>query len=84
MLKLQELVKRDQKLIAQNITQEQGKTLADAEGDVLRGLRELLWIFCWKMMINKDFSMFKVCNLEILKDSEMFCNVKTIYTYLLR
>lgn len=40
MLKLQELIKRDQKLIARNITEEQGKTLADAEGDVLRGLRK--------------------------------------------
>lgn len=39
MFKLQELIKRDQKKIAKNITQEQGKTLADAEGDVLRGLQ---------------------------------------------
>ena len=28
--------------LAENITIEQGKTLADAEGDVLRGLRELI------------------------------------------
>lgn len=26
-------------MLAQNITKEQGKTLVDAEGDVLRGLR---------------------------------------------
>ena len=31
-----------QKELAANITEEQGKTLADAEGDVLRGLRKLL------------------------------------------
>ena len=29
-----------QKLLAENITKEQGKTLVDAEGDVLRGLRK--------------------------------------------
>ena len=29
-----------QKKIARNITEEQGKTLVDAEGDVLRGLRK--------------------------------------------
>ena len=29
-----------QKRIAANITLEQGKTLVDAEGDVMRGLRE--------------------------------------------
>jgi malonate-semialdehyde dehydrogenase (acetylating)/methylmalonate-semialdehyde dehydrogenase len=39
MFKLQELIKRDQKKLAASITQEQGKTLADAEGDVLRGLQ---------------------------------------------
>ena len=30
-----------QKDIAKNITTEQGKTLIDAEGDVMRGLRKL-------------------------------------------
>nr|CAH7757226.1 unnamed protein product [Callosobruchus chinensis] len=39
MLKLQAVLRRDMKKIAQNITKEQGKTLADAEGDVLRGLQ---------------------------------------------
>uniref|UniRef100_A0A7E4VKL0 Probable methylmalonate-semialdehyde/malonate-semialdehyde dehydrogenase [acylating], mitochondrial n=1 Tax=Panagrellus redivivus TaxID=6233 RepID=A0A7E4VKL0_PANRE len=37
--KLQALIKRDMKKLAQNITQEQGKTLPDAEGDVSRGLQ---------------------------------------------
>lgn len=37
--KLQELIKRDLKKLAENITQEQGKTLPDAEGDVFRGLQ---------------------------------------------
>ncbi|CAJ0585589.1 unnamed protein product, partial [Mesorhabditis spiculigera] len=39
MFKLQELIKRDMKKLAANITQEQGKTLPDAEGDVMRGLQ---------------------------------------------
>ena len=38
MLKLQALVRRDMKKLAACITSEQGKTLADAEGDVFRGL----------------------------------------------
>lgn len=40
MLKLQAVIRRDIKKIAENITIEQGKTLADAEGDVMRGLRK--------------------------------------------
>lgn len=40
MLKLQAVIRRDIKKLAQNITLEQGKTLADAEGDVMRGLRK--------------------------------------------
>lgn len=40
MLKLQAVIRRDIKKIAANITKEQGKTLADAEGDVMRGLRK--------------------------------------------
>ncbi|KAG5898606.1 hypothetical protein JTB14_020982 [Gonioctena quinquepunctata] len=39
MLKLQAVIRRDIKKIAANITLEQGKTLADAEGDVMRGLQ---------------------------------------------
>lgn len=39
MLKLQELIKRDMKKLAENVTKEQGKTLPDAEGDVSRGLQ---------------------------------------------
>jgi malonate-semialdehyde dehydrogenase (acetylating) / methylmalonate-semialdehyde dehydrogenase len=38
MLKLQELIRRDMKKIAQVLTAEQGKTLPDAEGDIFRGL----------------------------------------------
>ncbi|MCO5597329.1 hypothetical protein L7F22_051405 [Adiantum nelumboides] len=38
MLKLQELIRRDMDKLAQNVTMEQGKTLADARGDVFRGL----------------------------------------------
>ncbi|VDK52776.1 unnamed protein product [Cylicostephanus goldi] len=39
LFKLQSLIKRDMKKLAQNITEEQGKTLPDAEGDVMRGLQ---------------------------------------------
>ena len=38
MLKLQEVIRRDMKKLAACLTAEQGKTLADAEGDVFRGL----------------------------------------------
>lgn len=39
MFKLQQLIKENMKRLAANVTEEQGKTLADAEGDVLRGLQ---------------------------------------------
>lgn len=39
MFRLQHLIKENLKDIAKNITYEQGKTLPDAEGDVLRGLQ---------------------------------------------
>ena len=38
MLKFQDLVRQNQKRIARTLTAEQGKTLADAEGDIFRGL----------------------------------------------
>src|SRR5258706_1089641 len=38
LLKLHELIRRDTKKIAATLTAEQGKTLPDAEGDLLRGL----------------------------------------------
>lgn len=39
MLKLSAVIRRDIRKIAENITLEQGKTLADADGDVIRGLQ---------------------------------------------
>lgn len=39
MMDLQYLIRRDQDAIAENIVQEQGKTFADAKGDVFRGLQ---------------------------------------------
>jgi len=39
MFKLQNIIKANMKALAENITLEQGKTLVDAEGDVLRGLQ---------------------------------------------
>ena len=41
-----------QKLLAQNITLEQGKTLVDAEGDVLRGLRMSTLLFAHYSLSN--------------------------------
>ncbi|KAL3693462.1 hypothetical protein R1sor_007113 [Riccia sorocarpa] len=38
MFKLQQLIRRDMEKLAANVTTEQGKTLADARGDVFRGL----------------------------------------------
>lgn len=40
MFKLQELIHKHMDELAASITQEQGKTLADARGDVFRGLGE--------------------------------------------
>lgn len=42
MFKLQALIKENMDELSQIITREQGKTLADAAGDVLRGLREFI------------------------------------------
>jgi len=39
MFKLAEFIRRDRRRLAESITQEQGKTLADADGDVARGLQ---------------------------------------------
>ena len=39
MLKFQHLLKQHSAEIAKSITREQGKTLADAEGDVFRGVQ---------------------------------------------
>lgn len=39
MFRLQQLIKNNMGELAKNITKEQGKTLIDAEGDVLRGLQ---------------------------------------------
>jgi malonate-semialdehyde dehydrogenase (acetylating) / methylmalonate-semialdehyde dehydrogenase len=40
MLKLQAIMRANMDELARNIVREQGKTLVDAEGDVLRGIRE--------------------------------------------
>lgn len=43
MFKLQAIIKANMGALAKNITLEQGKTLVDAEGDVLRGLRKFFF-----------------------------------------
>lgn len=40
MFKYQQLIRENMGKLAANIVEEQGKTTVDAEGDVLRGLRE--------------------------------------------
>lgn len=40
MMKFAHIIKQNMGELAKNITKEQGKTLVDAEGDVLRGLRK--------------------------------------------
>lgn len=40
MFKLQQIIRANMGVLAESITKEQGKTLIDAEGDVLRGLRK--------------------------------------------
>lgn len=42
MFNLQRIIRANMGELAKNITIEQGKTLADAEGDVLRGLRKYI------------------------------------------
>lgn len=39
MFRLAQIIRSNMSVLAENITKEQGKTLIDAEGDVLRGLR---------------------------------------------
>lgn len=55
MLRFQNVIRRDIKKIAANITLEQGKTLADAEGDVMRGLRKLTYKNILIYFISKQF-----------------------------
>ena len=47
----QQLIKDNLKEVAKLITTEQGKTLADAEGDVMRGLQAM------KMSSQKSFDL---------------------------
>lgn len=61
MLKLQAVIRRDLKKIASNITLEQGKTLVDAEGDVMRGLRKFLFETLSNVLIS--------CILEVVEHS---------------
>lgn len=42
MMKFAHIIKENMGELAKSITKEQGKTLVDAEGDVLRGLREYM------------------------------------------
>lgn len=64
MFKLAQIIRSNMKLLAENITKEQGKTLIDAEGDVLRGLRK-----CWPFCCNPHENSFVIeLNLIFLID----------------
>lgn len=54
MFKLQQIIRANMSVLAENITKEQGKTLVDAEGDVLRGLRAYSWIIFWDILFLFD------------------------------
>lgn len=70
MFRLQQLIRRDMKKLAENITYEQGKTLPDAEGDVVRGLQvfndifaKMCNVFRWlnKLAEQQPFCLEKIC-----------------------
>lgn len=56
MMKLAALLRRDQCKIAENITEEQGKTLIDAEGDVLRGIQVNINSIVYEFVMNEFFT----------------------------
>ena len=68
MFTLQNLIKRDLKKLAANITTEQGKTLVDAEGDVMRGLQVSL-----SLSLRRRFSV-KPRLIEIHKNFCLYLN----------
>lgn len=53
MFRLAQIIRSNMGVLAENITKEQGKTLIDAEGDVLRGLR--MYFCCCKCMFLMSF-----------------------------
>lgn len=59
MFKLQQIIRANMGELAKNITSEQGKTLIDAEGDVLRGLRKLIF-FIHKSLVKRN-KIFRGC-----------------------
>lgn len=78
MMDLQYLIRRDQELIAENIVQEQGKTFADAKGDVFRGLQVVeqacaltSQLMGEKLTVAKDMETCKsvIVNLPLLESS---------------
>lgn len=90
MFKLQQIIRANMGLLAHNITKEQGKTLIDAEGDVLRGLRTshsytlLMW---WRRNLNLLYIIFSevvehMCSITSLQLGEIATNVaKDMDTY---
>lgn len=47
MMKFAHIIKQNMGELAKSITKEQGKTMVDAEGDVLRGLRKSLLFYAY-------------------------------------
>ena len=66
-----------QKRIAANITLEQGKTLVDAEGDVMRGLRKYYQLL---HLIHSTY--FIIYTLSVLYTKAFLSNNFPIFSYL--
>lgn len=81
MLKFQAAIRRDIKKIAANITLEQGKTLADAEGDVMRGLRKHVEVGDVLLLITDGWYILEVvehsCAAGSLLQGESLQNIAT-------
>lgn len=86
MFKLQQIIRANMGELAKSITSEQGKTLIDAEGDVLRGLRKLLF-FEKLLLYIKRYTQFvevveHMCSITSLQMGEVVPNIaKDMDTY---
>lgn len=62
--------------MGRSITLEQGKTLPDADGDVLRGLRKCYLCDCLlTMSMYNNWNVVCVCNLEVVEHA---CSVTSL------
>ncbi|KAK1793579.1 hypothetical protein P4O66_011959 [Electrophorus voltai] len=84
-LRYQQLIKDNIKELAKEITREQGKTLADAEGDVFRGLRESFQIIFRMAGMNTEKVVEHTCSITSLMLGETLPSItKDMDTYTYR